>query len=185
MTCFRPAVVRLGLPFILLAIALTAQVGVAPAGAASGSASSGGADSAVPVTAAAPGWRAEMLARINAVRTAAGVRPLRPCSALRRSAQQYAMLMAVRDHFGHVGPDGSEPQERIRIEGYRWRVVGENIAAGQHSVAEVVAAWVGSPGHYANLIDPRYHHVGLGHASSNVGDHVDYWVQNLGRGRGC
>lgn len=172
----RIDVVRIARQAVAVAVVVSALVVVGPASTAG---------AALVDTAAAPGWRAEMLASINSVRAAAGVRALKPCPALRRSAQEYAALMAVRDHFGHVGPDGSEPEERIRIEGYRWRVLGENIAAGQRSVADVVAAWVASPGHYANLVDPRFRHVGLGHAFSNVGDRGDYWVQSFGRGRGC
>lgn len=95
------------------------------------------------------------------------------------------MLMSTRDHYGHVGPDGSEPGERMLRQGYRWRAAAENIAAGQRSVAEVMAGWVASPGHYANLVNPAYRHVGLGHATSSAGVYGDYWVQNFGRGRGC
>lgn len=132
-----------------------------------------------------PGWRAEMLAQINVVRAAAGVAPVKPCPALRRAAQQYATVMSTRDHFGHVGPEGSQPAERMMREGYRWRALAENIAAGQRTVADVMASWVASPGHYANLVNPAFRHVGLGHASSDAGAYDDYWVQDFGRGRGC
>lgn len=125
------------------------------------------------------------MTRINAVRAAAGVRPLNPCPALRRSAQEYAMLMSARDHYGHTGPDGSQPGERMLRQGYRWRAAAENIAAGQRSVDEVMADWVSSPGHYANLVNPALRHVGLGHASSLTSGYGDYWVQNFARGRGC
>ena len=70
-------------------------------------------------------------------------------------------------------------------EGYRWRALAENIAAGQRTVADVMAGWIASPGHYANLVNPAYRHVGLGHASSDAGAYGDYWVQDFGRGRGC
>lgn len=175
MTSFRIDVARMARQAAVVALGMSALVGVAPAASAG---------AALPDTVVAPGWRAEMLASINRLRAAAGVQPLKPCPALRRSAQQYASLMAASDHFGHVGPDGSQPAERVGIEGYRWNAVAENIAAGQRSVAEAVAAWVASPDHNANLLDRRYRHVGLGHASS-TGEYGDYWVQNFGRGRGC
>lgn len=131
------------------------------------------------------GWRARMLAAVNAVRADAGVPPLRPCAALRRAAQDYAMVMASRDHFGHVGPDGRAPGDRIRSQGYAWKAVAENIAAGQVSIDEVMAAWIASPGHYANLISPAVRHVGLGYAGSSGSTYGAYWVQEFGRGRGC
>jgi uncharacterized protein YkwD len=153
---------------VLAAVGMIAVLGGAPAQAAAG-----------------PGWRGEMLAQINAVRAAAGVPPVKPCPALRRSAQQYATVMSTHDHFGHVGPEGSQPVERVMREGYRWRAFAENIAAGQRTVTGVMAAWVASPGHYANLVNPAYRHVGLGHASTDTGSYGDYWVQDFGRGRGC
>jgi uncharacterized protein YkwD len=137
------------------------------------------------LAATGPGWRMEMLTGMNVVRAAAGVAPLKPCPSLRRAAQQYAMLMSSRDHFGHIGPDGAQPGERMMREGYRWRAYAENIAAGQRTVEDVLADWLASPGHHANLVDPAFRHVGLGHASSGSRSYGDYWVQDFGRGRGC
>jgi uncharacterized protein YkwD len=182
----RSSVTRLGLQVSAVAVGLTVLVGTLPAGAvAQGGTPGGGAVAVRPEAGVAPGWRKQMLARINAVRAAAGVAPLEPCPALRRSAQEYAMLMSTRDHFGHVGPDGSQPQERMRRQGYLWNAVGENIAAGQRSVADVAAAWERSAGHYANLVNPAYRHVGLGHWSAAGSRYGDYWVQDFGRGSGC
>jgi uncharacterized protein YkwD len=160
--------------------------GLVPVGAAADVGQHGASTSTMrPAAAVAPGWRKVMLARINAVRAAAGVPPLQPCPALRRSAQEYAMLMSTRNHFGHVGPDGSQPQERMQVQGYAWSASGENIAAGQRSIDEVMAAWEGSAGHYANIVNPAYRHVGLGHWSSAGSLYGDYWVQDFGRGSGC
>lgn len=132
-----------------------------------------------------PGWRRDMLSRVNAVRAAAGVAPLRPCPALRRSAQGYATLMATDDHYGHVGPDGSQPWDRIQRQGYVWRAAAENIAAGQLTIAQVMSAWVASPAHYADLVNPVFRHVGFGHAGDVDSTYGSYWVQNFGRGHGC
>lgn len=126
-----------------------------------------------------------MLERVNAMRAAAGVRPLKPCPSLRRAAQGYATVMSTRDHYGHVGPDGSQPADRIRREGYIWRALAENIAAGQGTVDAVMTAWAASAGHYANLLNPLYRHVGFGYGASDSGDYGSYWVQDFGRGRGC
>ena len=140
---------------------------------------------AVPAPAAAQtGWRHEMLAAVNEVRAAAGVAPVRPCPALRRAAQAYAALMAADSFVAHEGPDGRAPGDRIRGEGYAWTALAENLAAGQRSIGEVMAAWVASPAHYANLVHPALRHVGFGHASAN-GGYGAYWVQEFGRGRGC
>jgi uncharacterized protein YkwD len=133
----------------------------------------------------APGWRHEMLARVNAVRASVGVPALHPCGALRRSAQEYAMVMASTSTFGHVGQDGSEPWTRMTRQGYTWRVAAENIAAGQATIEQVVQDWVLSPEHYANLINPSLRHVGFGYSSDPTSTYGSYWVQNFGSGRGC
>jgi uncharacterized protein YkwD len=95
------------------------------------------------------------------------------------------MLMARTDYYAHVGPDGSAPWDRARSQGYQWQSMGENIAAGQRSIADVMAAWIDSPSHLATLLDPTLRHVGFGHASAASSTYGDYWVQDFGRGRGC
>ena len=81
--------------------------------------------------------------------------------------------MAVDDyfeHFGGSGPGGETPLARIRAAGYisSSRVgfeVGENIAWGTGSLATpraIVAAWMASPGHRANILDPHYRETGIG-----------------------
>lgn len=138
-----------------------------------------------PATAVDQGWRVDMLAQVNAVRAAAGVPPVKMCAALGRAAQGYASLMASQDYYAHVGPDGTEPWDRMRGQGYRWRSVGENIAAGQRDVGGVMADWIASPDHYANLVNPAFRHVGFGHAVGEGTQFGNYWVQDFGRGRGC
>jgi len=78
--------------------------------------------------------------------------------------------MASEDYFEHVGPRGQTPLARMRSVGYisSSRVgyeVGENIAWGTLRLASpraIVAAWMASPGHRANILDPRYRETGIG-----------------------
>ena len=64
--------------------------------------------------------------------------------------------MAELEFFSHAGPDGAEIGERVNNRNYRWSAVGENIAAGQNSVDEVVDAWLSSPGHCANIMSAEF-----------------------------
>lgn len=171
----------------LAAAALSAAgvLAVVPADAAPASVSA-----AVPVASAVrraeqPAWAVSMLKQVNAVRAKVGARPLVLCPPLMRATAKYALLMATTGHFDHVGPDGSEPWDRGRAEGYRYRAYGENIAEGQDTVKAVMDAWVHSPGHYANLIGRQFTHLGVGHAVSDTGEYGDYWVQNFGAGGRC
>jgi len=114
--------------------------------------------------------RAATLCLINRERAAHGERPLRPNARLRRAAQAHTASMAREDYFEHVGPRGQTPLARMRSVGYisSSRVgyeVGENIAWGTLWLATpraIVAAWMASPGHRANILDPHYRETGIG-----------------------
>jgi|SRR5271165_968957 len=117
--------------------------------------------------------RAATLCLINRERSADGERPLRPNRRLRRAAQAHTESMAFGNYFEHVGPGGSgggTPVARLRAVGYisSARVgyeVGENIAWGTLGLAtprSIVAAWMASPPHRANILDRRYRETGIG-----------------------
>jgi uncharacterized protein YkwD len=131
--------------------------------------------------------RAAMLARVNALRTGAGVPPLTLQDQLDDAAQRHAEDMLARGFYDHVNPEGLQPKDRIARTGYPTGLVAENIARGATSVDEVVDAWMKSQGHRANLLHPRLTEMGVGCAvghvgSSALGDTV-YWVQDFGRPR--
>ena len=113
--------------------------------------------------------RAATLCLINRERVARGERPLRANARLRRAAQAHTNSMAFGDYFEHVGPTGQTPLARMRDAGYvssRARCeVGENIAWGTLELATpraIVATWMASPGHRANILDRRYRETGIG-----------------------
>jgi uncharacterized protein YkwD len=117
--------------------------------------------------------RTATLCLINSERRAHGERPLRPNRRLRRAAQAHTESMAFGDYFEHVGPGGSgggTPVTRLRAVGYISSShvgyeVGENIAWGTLGLATpraIVAAWMASPPHRANILDRRYRETGIG-----------------------
>lgn len=131
------------------------------------------------------GWTRQMLASINDLRTSAGVPPLRMCARLAVSAERHAREMATTGVFSHAGTDGSQYWDRITSAGYRIRTAGENIAAGQLTLRDAMAAWRGSAAHYAVLTNPSFRHVGLGVAVASTGDFPVYWVQDFASGGRC
>jgi uncharacterized protein YkwD len=114
--------------------------------------------------------RSATLCLINRERTARGERPLHANRRLQRAAQAHSRSMAFDDYFEHVGPGDVTPLARLRAAGYISSShvgfeVGENIAWGTLSLASpraIVAAWMASPGHRANILDPRYRETGIG-----------------------
>jgi uncharacterized protein YkwD len=140
---------------------------------------------AAPAQAVGPKWRDRMLEKVNSVRAMAGVAPVSWCKALDTSAQRYAGVLARKGAVQHEGLDGTTLLTRITAAGYRVRVAGENLAGGQQTVVEVMRAWRASPGHLANLIDPRVTNVGFGYAESPSTLYRTYWVQHFGSGGSC
>jgi len=114
--------------------------------------------------------RAATLCLINRERVTHGEQALRPNKRLRRAAQAHSVSMAFGDYFEHDGPSGQTPLARLRDAGYisSSRVgyeVGENIAWGTLYLAtprSIVAAWMASLGHRANILDARYRETGIG-----------------------
>jgi uncharacterized protein YkwD len=103
--------------------------------------------------------------------------PVAPVSwndTLERSARHHAIDMFANHYFSHLSEDGTPPIARAQLAGYTGTYVGENIARGYSTVAEVIAGWKESESHCKNLMDTIYLEVGAGKFS-------DYWVLDLGR----
>jgi uncharacterized protein YkwD len=92
--------------------------------------------------------------------------------------------MVAANFFSHTGSDGSSAGQRITAAGYAWRTWGENIAAGQPTVTSVVAAWMNSPGHCANVMNANFRDIGVACVSGSSGNtYRTYWTQNFGAQR--
>ncbi len=90
--------------------------------------------------------------------------------------------MARNDYFEHTGLDGSVPKERLARLGYSSRLTGENIAYAPESAEEVVSGWLASPGHCANIMEPRFREMGIAVAVGRKRGAI-YWVQDLAEPR--
>ena len=126
----------------------------------------------------------EVVRLVNIERQKQGAAPLSINKELNKSARFHANFMAEHDCFDHLCPNEPNLGKRARDAGYDWRAVAENIAAGQEDAAEVVAGWMTSPGHRANILNPAYKHIGIGYVLVDQdGGKVTmrhYWVQNFG-----
>ncbi len=103
--------------------------------------------------------------------------PLTLSAALNQAALEHSRDMAKRNYFEHEGLDGSQPAERVARQGYKWRVVGENLAAGVASADEAVQGWLDSPHHCTNLMDPRFTQMGVAFAVDPASSMAIYWTQ--------
>jgi uncharacterized protein YkwD len=135
---------------------------------------------------ASPGTlRSATLCLVNKRRAAHGLRRLRGDAELREAAQNYARDMVDRAFFSHVSPSGSDLVDRLKASGFispseAW-LVGENLAWGSGafgSPRSIVRQWMNSAGHRANILQPRFRHIGIGIAAGapqpGVGDAATY-----------
>lgn len=110
---------------------------------------------------------------LNGVRGVYGAEPLSYDARLGTAALAHAQDMYDNDFFSHTGSDGLEVGDRVSAAGYSYSWVGENIAKGQQTEADVLRAWVNSPGHQENNVRPQFEDFAL----ARVGDGFDrYWV---------
>ncbi|MEU6673524.1 CAP domain-containing protein [Streptomyces sp. NPDC046925] len=123
-------------------------------------------------------WGNSVLRLTNAERTAAGLGPLSPDPLLTVAAQNHSADMIARAFYAHTSPDGGQPWDRASAAGSTHRSIGENIACGQRTPAEVVDGWMNSPGHRANILKPSFTHLGVGFAGG--GSAGTYWTQLFG-----
>jgi uncharacterized protein YkwD len=123
-----------------------------------------------------PGVAAECIALTNAERAANGVAPVAYNGQLQAAAQGWSDYQASTQTMAHTAP-GSNPGVRITAAGYGWHAYGENVAAGQGSCASVLAAWIASPGHEKNIVDPNFVHIGVALARDANGR--PYWTMDL------
>ncbi len=94
------------------------------------------------------------------------------------AAMGHAKDMTKRNYFSHTSQDGRSMEDRIVFAGYTFKgyksfAIGENIAQGQQSIAEVMDGWFKSEGHCKNLMNRDFKEVG-------VAQYNDYWVQDFG-----
>ena len=109
--------------------------------------------------------------------------PLRWNDKLAAAALVHSRDMAARDYFSHTGKDGRTVGDRASREGYSWRQIGENIATGRGSPEQIVATWLASPEHCANIMFPTFTEMGAAYVSSPKSDTLVYSTQVFGTTR--
>ena len=112
---------------------------------------------------------------------------------LTAAASAHSQDMALHDLFSHTGSNGSTMVSRVVATGYGYSQLAENLAAGPTTAEGVVASWMNSPGHRANILNCDLHQLGVGFYvqlddQANVrldngqlgGPYRYYWTQDFG-----
>ena len=101
-------------------------------------------------------------------------------ASLALAAESHSRDMANHNYFAHRDRDGRTPGDRAELAGYSGQRLGENIAAGRAAVADIVAGWLASPGHCANLMNPQFSELGAAYAVDPKSDAGIYWTALFG-----
>jgi len=118
-----------------------------------------------------------LLADTNAARSGHQEAALELNPQLTAAAQAKANDMAKRGYWSHVTPTGQQPWSFIDTAGYQYLAAGENLAYGFGSSDQVVAAWMNSAEHRANILDTDYHDVGF--ATANVANYQGHGAETI------
>jgi uncharacterized protein YkwD len=146
---------------------VVAVLSLAAAAPASAQADCAGAD-ASPATAMAAADSA-IVCLINAERTSRGLVAVKPSATLSVAALAHSRDMVARRFFDHISPSNTDPIQRVTATGWLrnttdWEI-GENLGWGAGLSATpraLVAAWLQSPTHRENMLDPAHREIGVG-----------------------
>ena len=125
----------------------------------------------------------EIVLHTNTERKALGLPVLLRSTQLMQAAQLQAGQMAGLARMAHELPGAAFPTLDARLDavGYRAGAAGENVAEGYPTAAAVVAGWMTSPGHRANIVSTHFTEMGGGVATGKNGRH--YYAQVFGAKR--
>jgi hypothetical protein len=87
--------------------------------------------------------------------------PLSVSNKLNQAALAKASNMFIDNYWSHASPSGTEPWYFISESDYQYKYAGENLARDFENSSEVVSAWMASPTHRRNVLDPRFEDIGI------------------------
>jgi len=102
----------------------------------------------------------QLLALANEARADHGAGPLRWDPALAAAARQHCLRMAAEGPISHQYGGEADLSERAGQAGAHFSLIEENVAIGPDPAA-IHEAWMHSPGHRSNLLNPEVDRVGV------------------------
>ena len=103
-----------------------------------------------------------ILTATNLQRLNNGVKSLQWNDTLKNSAESKAQDILNKQYFEHISPEGVGPAQLAAQVGYKYVVIGENLALGNFETeSALVDAWMNSPGHRENILNPKFTEIGI------------------------
>ena len=118
-------------------------------------------------------FKQQVVDLVNAERAKVGLSALSIMPQAEAAAQVRAT--EIISSFSHTRPNGTSCFTALDEQGAKYMASGENIAAGQATPADVMNSWMNSPGHKANILNPKFTKIGIGYAEG--GSYRTNWTQ--------
>lgn len=117
----------------------------------------------------------------NQKRAEKGLDPLKNNSLLNEIAQRKAGDMFAFNYWAHNSPSGRDPWTFFQEVGYKYIYAGENLARDFMNSESVVEAWMNSPSHRDNILNPNYKEIGLAVVNGTInGVETTLVIQSFG-----
>lgn len=110
----------------------------------------------------------EVIRLTNEQRAANGLTALSENPSLDSAAQAKGNDMLAKGYWAHFAPDGTSPWSFFLSFGYKYRYAGENLARDFSDAGSAVNAWMNSPSHKENILNPNYREIGIGVVEGNL-----------------
>lgn len=104
----------------------------------------------------------EVIRLTNVQRAANGLSGVTENSVLDSAALAKGNDMLAKGYWAHFAPDGTSPWSFFLSFGYKYKYAGENLARDFSNANDAVNAWMNSPSHRENMLNPNYKDIGIG-----------------------
>lgn len=104
----------------------------------------------------------EVIKLVNEERAKVNIEPLQLDEELMKLSKLKAEDMSKNGYFDHTSPTYGSVGKMAKDNKIDFSTIGENIAQGYTTSEEVVAGWMNSPGHKANILNPDFKYIGVG-----------------------
>jgi uncharacterized protein YkwD len=105
--------------------------------------------------------KTSLISLTNQARESLGFSGLKESQVLNQAAFLKAQDMLNNDYFSHNSPQGVTPWHWFETAGYNYKYAGENLAIGFIESTDVNRAWLDSPSHRQNILNPSYKEIGI------------------------
>jgi hypothetical protein len=128
----------------------------------------------------------EVVRATNEQRVSAGLKPLTYNEKLADAARRKAANMFSENYWAHNSPSGKSPWVWFKEAGYNYIYAGENLAKDFGDTSRMMSAWMASPTHKENIVNPKYQEIGIAVVPGNLqGNDTVLVVQLFGASNGA